>query len=177
MRTFVALLVAALFASPVTAQASCQINTNSGTCSTSGTLSITIGIGRAVQLELSAASTSLTPPTTADFEAGFASTTGPSGVVRSNAPWSLSISAGSATWTASNTQTEPARANKPSTDLLWSLSAAGPFTPLTTTPVTVATGAATSGASGTLFYRTRYDWLLDTPGNYSIQVILTIVAP
>lgn len=176
MRAFGFACICALVALPAAAQSSCNV-TSAGTCSTTGTLSITIGIGRAVQLELSAASTTLSSPTAADYDAGFAATSGPSGTVRSNAPWSLVISAATATWTAANTESEPARTNKPSTDLLWALSPSGPFTALTTTPTTIASGAATSGISGTLYYRTRYDWLLDTPGTYSIQVVLTLIAP
>lgn len=158
------------------AQASCNANGANSSCST-GNLAISITISPVVQLELSSAATTLTPPTPADYNAGFAASTGPSGVVRANAPWMLLISAGSPTWTAVNTQSEPARTSKPASDLAWSLSPGGPFTDLSTTPVTVASGNATTAAAGTLYYRTRYNWALDTPGIYSIQVVLTLTAP
>lgn len=176
MRAFIALCTFMLIALPISAQSSCNANGANSSCTT-GDLAISIAIGRAVQLDLSSASTALTPPSAADFNAGFAATTGPFGVVRSNMPWTLAISAASPTWTAADTQTEPARTNKPSTDLSWSLAAGGPFTDLTTTPVTIAGGNSTTGLGGALYYRTRYNWTLDTPGNYSIQVVFTLVAP
>ena len=38
-------------------------------------------------------------------------------------------------------------------------------------------GAATGGAASNLYYRTLYDWTLDTPGSYSLTVVFTVVSP
>ena len=178
VRRFIAFLFFIGFALPAAAQSNCSANGANSACST-GNLAISITIGRAVELSLSSASTALTQPSVADYDIGYVTTVGPTGTVRANVPWSLSISTGSATWNAVNTQTEPARTNKPASDLAWSLVAGGPFTDLSTTPVTMFSGNCTtdSGVTGTLYYRTRYDWTLDTPGTYSIQVILTITSP
>jgi len=48
---------------------------------------------------------------------------------------------------------------------------------LTTTDATLVTGAATASSATNLFLRTLYDWTLDTPGNYSLTVVLTLTAP
>lgn len=175
MRNALILLLA--FASALQAQSNCT--SNPAPCSTaSGTLLINFTIGRALQLTVTPTSTSLTTPTPAHYDAGFAATTGPTTSIRSNAAWTLAISASASTWTAVSTQTEPARANKPAGDLTWSTSSGGPFVALSTTPVTVASGSATAGATAaSLFYRTLYSWALDTPGDYSLQIVFTLTAP
>lgn len=148
-------------------------------CSTaSGRLLINFTIGRALLLNVTPTATSLTAPTATDYNTGYAATTGPTATIKSNAPWTLAISASAATWTATNTSTEPARTNKPASDLLWATAAGGPFTALTTTPATVAAGVATAGTTAaSLYYRTLYVWNLDTPGSYGLQIVFTISSP
>ena len=169
-------LLACVFAAPLEAQ---QCTANPATCSNAAnTALINLTIGRALQLVVTPTATSLTTPTPAHYDAGFAATTGPTTTIRSNAPWTLAISAGTTTWSAVNTQSEAARLNKPASDLTWSTSSSGTFTALGTTPVTVASGTATPGATAaSLFYRTRYSWSLDTPGSYSLQIVFTISSP
>lgn len=151
---------------------------NPAPCSTAaGALQVSITIANTYELTLSATSTSLVTPTTADYNTGYASTNGPSATVKSNAPWALSISAVNPTWSAVNTNTEPARTNKPATDLAWSTAPFGTYTDLTTLGSQVATGTASLASSVTLYYRTKYAWALDTPGIYTLQIMFTIVAP
>jgi hypothetical protein len=162
-------------AAPVLAQ-SCT--TNPGSCSPpSNPLQISITIGRAVQVLISPGNTTLTPPGPADYDAGFVATNGPTVTVRSNAPWSVALSSSTSTWIAVNTQSEPARTDKPASDLQWAFDQAGPFTDMSTSPATLANGALTTATSVTLFYRTRYSWVLDTPGNYRLPLVFTIIAP
>src|SRR5579884_2955814 len=83
-----------------------------------------------------------------------------------------------APWTASNTQPGvTARTSKPAADLAWATAAGGPFTALSVTPATAASGAATAGAPRSFFFRTSYSWGLDTPGAYSLAVVFTLLAP
>lgn len=168
-----------LLALAPTLQAQSNCTSTPAPCSTaSGTLLINFTIGRALQLTVTPTATSLTTPTPAHYNAGFAATTGPTASIKSNAPWTLGISAGAATWTAVSTQSEPARTNKPASDLTWSTSSSGPFVALSTTAVTFASGNATAGAiAASLFYRTLYSWALDTPGDYSLQIVFTLTAP
>jgi hypothetical protein len=133
---------------------------------------------RVVRLQVSAGSTSLTAPTPTDFDAGFNATTGPTFTVSANAAWSLYVRASSAFWTATNTSPgAPARTTKPAADLQWSTASNGTFLGLTTTDATLVTGTATASSVTTLFLRTLYGWTLDTPGNYSLTVVLTLTAP
>ena len=176
MRRGSLVLILAL-AAPLHAQSNC---TDSGaTCSTaSGTLLINITIGRALFLTVTPSTTALTAPTAAHYDAGFAATTGPTTAIRSNAPWVLAVSAASAVWSATDTQTQPARTSKPAEDLLWATSPGGPFAPLTISPAEIASGNASTGATAaSLFYRTLYSWDLDTPGEYSLQLVFTISSP
>src|SRR5690349_11684928 len=140
--------------------------------------SVSMAAGRVVRLQMSAGSTSLTAPTTSDFDAGFNSTTGPTLTVSANASWTLSIRAASAVWTATNTATGvAARANKPAADLKWSLTSGGAFSALTASDATLVSGAATASSATTLYFQTLYAWSVDTPGSYSLSVVLTLTSP
>jgi hypothetical protein len=159
-----------------TAQAQCTASGAPASCSVPGSVSLTAG--RVVRLQVSAGSTALTAPTPADFDAGFNLTTGPTVTVSANAPWTLQLRASTATWAATNTSPgTPARAAKPASDLKWGTSPAGGFSSLGATDATLVSGSATAGAATTLYFQTLYDWALDTPGNYSLTVVLTLTAP
>jgi hypothetical protein len=176
-RGTMALVVGAIaVAAGRTAQAQCTANGAPATCSVPGSVSMTAG--RVVRLQVSAGSTALTAPTPADFDAGFNSTTGPTVTVSANAPWTLQLRSSTATWAAANTSPgAPARAAKPAGDLKWSTSPSGAFSALGTADATLVSGSATASAATTLYFQTLYDWALDTPGNYSLTVVLTLTAP
>jgi hypothetical protein len=135
-------------------------------------------VGRVVLLQMNPGSTALTAPTPADFDAGFNATTGPTLTVSANAAFTLHVRAGAVFWTATNTSPgAPARLTKPAGDLKWATASGGPFNALTTTDVNLATGAATASNVTTLYFQTLYGWLLDTPGVYSLPVVLTLTSP
>jgi hypothetical protein len=173
--TFSAIAVLA-WANPSAVAAQCSATGAPDNCTQLGSVSMTAG--RVVRLQVSAGSTSLTSPTTADFDAGFNATAGPTFTVSANAPWTLSVRASSALWTAANTSPgAPARTTKPAADLKWSTASNGTFTAMTTTDATLVSGAATASSATNLFFQTLYNWTLDTPGNYSLTVVLTLTAP
>jgi hypothetical protein len=146
------------------------------TCTVNTTAALVIG--DVLSLTLSSSATALTPPTASDYDAGIVTNTGPTATVRGNSAWRLQISAAAATWTAVNTQPGvTARANKPAGDLFHATAAGGPFTALSTTPATVASWSATATATSNFFFRTAYDWSVDTPGGYSLVVRFTLLAP
>lgn len=161
---------------PLHAGAQCSTVGVLDSCSVPATVSMTAG--RVVRLEMSDGSTALTAPTAADFDAGFNSTTGPTLMVSANAPWTLQIRAASPTWTANNTSPgAQARVNKPAADLLWSVVSNGSFAPLSSIDVNLVTGPATAGSATTLYFRTLYNWTADTPGDYSLAIVLTLTSP
>lgn len=163
-------------AQPGAAGAQCTASGAGATCNLPG--SVTMTAGRVIRLQMTAASTVLTAPTPTDFDAGFNATTGPTLTISSNAAWTLHIRSAATFWTATNTSPgAPARTTKPAADLNWSTTAGGTFNSLTTTDVNLVTGAATASSITTLFFRTTYAWTLDTPGNYSLAVVLTLTSP
>ena len=171
-----AVLSIALIAPPVFAQQTCNTGVGGSTCVT--TVSVAMTTGAVVDLTQSSATTSLGAPTAADFNAGYKASSGPSFAIKANSDWTLQVRAGSSTWAATNTSPGvSARSNKPASDLQWSTSADGVFAGLTLAGVTIASGSATAAASAGIFYRTQYAWLLDTPGSYSLDVIVTLSAP
>jgi hypothetical protein len=169
-----AMMIAVLL--PVTAGAQCTASGSGDTCTQPGSASMTAG--RVVRLQVTAGSTALTAPTTTDFDAGFNSTTGPTLTVSANAPWTLLLRSSATFWAATNTSPgAPARTTKPAGDLKWSTASNGTFSALTTGDITLVTGAATASNATTLYFQTLYDWTLDTPGNYSLSVVLTLASP
>jgi len=161
---------------PSMAGAQCTASGAGGTCNLPGSVSMTAG--RVVRLQMVPGSTTLTAPLPADFDAGFNATTGPALTVSANAAWTLHIRASTAVWTAVNTSPgAPARVNKPAADLKWGTASGGPFAALTTSDVNLVTGAATASIVRTLYFQTLYNWTLDTPGNYSLAVVLTLTSP
>jgi hypothetical protein len=161
---------------PRAADGQCNASGNGGTCNQTGSVSMTAG--RVVRLQMTAASTALTSPTPTDFDAGFNATTGPTLTISSNAAWTLHIRSAATFWTATNTSPgAPARTTKPAADLKWSTAGAGPFNTLTISDVNLVTGVATASSATTLFFRTNYSWTLDTPGNYSLAIVLTLTSP
>ena len=175
-RVAVMTLVAGIFLAPSAVQAQCFANGNGGTCNQTGSVSMTAG--RVIRLQMTAGATALTAPTPTDFDAGFNATTGPTLTVSANAAWTLSLRSSATFWTATNTSPgAPARTTKPAGDLRWGTASGGPFSALTTTDVNLVTGAATASSATTLYFQTLYDWTLDTPGIYSLSIVLTLTAP
>jgi hypothetical protein len=168
-------IVIALSAVPGIAGAQCTASGAADSCTVAASASMTAG--RVVRLQMSAGSTALTAPTTADFDAGFNATTGPTLTVSANAPWMLQVRSAATFWAATNASSEPARTTKPAGDLRWSTVSSGTFNALTTGDVTLVSGSATATSATTLYFQTLYDWTLDTPGNYSLSVVLTLIAP
>lgn len=174
MGAFVLALSIAL--SPSVARAQCTAAGSGGTCNQPGSVSMTAG--RVVRLQVSAGSTSLIAPTPTDFDAGLNATTGPALTMSANAGWALYLRASTALWSATNTSPgAPARTDKPAADLRWSTAAGGPFVSLTTTDANLVTGAATASSATTLYFQTLYSWTLDTPGDYSLTLVLTLTSP
>jgi len=160
----------------LSANAQCTASGAPANCGQAGSVSMTAG--RVVRLQMSAGSTSLTAPTTSDFDAGFNSTTGPTLTVSANAAWTLQIRAASPLWTATNTATGvAARVDKPAADLKWTTTSGGVFTALSNSDASLVGGSATAGNATTLYFQTLYDWSVDTPGNYSLSIVLTLTSP
>jgi hypothetical protein len=170
---WVALLLGLAFAGGRAAAQSCSAPVPNGNCPAN--TSATLTIPDVMQLTLTSSSTALTAPAAADYDAGFVANTGPTATVKSNRAWRLQISAGAATWTAVNTPPFTARANKPAADLQWGTG--GPFTALSTTAATAASGSATGGTPASFVFHTVYSWGLDTPGSYSLAIVFTLLAP
>jgi hypothetical protein len=111
--------------------------------------------------------------TQADYLAGRSPAMAMTLFVRGNRSWVVTAS-GPATWTGVG---PIARPDKPVSDLQWSLSSTGSGTPLSVAPVTVFSGDAGPGVSRTLYWYTLLSWTGDPPGQYNIEVTLTLTAP
>lgn len=157
------------------AQITCTANL-AATCTLGGAASaaLNITIQQATRLTLASSSVALPQPTDVSYNAGFGAPGSVAFEIRSNANWRVSISSSATTWSFSPAS---ARNDKPRADLQWATNIAGPFTDVTATATSIATGGATNSTIQTLYLRSKYNWTLDLPGSYSIAVQVTLTAP
>ena len=145
--------------------ASAQCN-GGATCTLAVTATATIN--SVARLSISSSTTTLTTPTAADFGAsGGVNSNGPTITVLANAGYTLTASPATANWSG------PATSSKPATDLRMKVGT-GSVVPLG------QVGQASIGTTGTPYaisYNTLYNWTTDKPGNYSLVVNYTLVAP
>jgi hypothetical protein len=172
MKSGLALLIVFCAAPAAAVAQGCTASGSPSRCTISASVSLTAT--SLVWAQISSTTTSLTNPTPADFTAGVNSSTGPTLTVASNGPWSVQIRANSAVWSASGPL---ARANKPAGDLKWSATANGAFSALSTTDSRLASGPPSGENVVTIFFQTLYDWRVDTPGTYSLGIVLTLTTP
>jgi hypothetical protein len=112
------------------------------------------------------------PTTMADYTSSTIQmpTTGPTFTVSANRNWKVQISAATAAFAGPYA--------KPAGDLLWSNVNGSGYAALTTTPVDMTSGTATTLSTATgVFYKTTYNIATDVPGSYSLDVKFTLVAP
>lgn len=89
-----------------------------------------------------------------------------------NRSWTVALQ-GDQTWTVSAN----GWSSKPVSNVLWSTTATGTGTPLTTSGVTVASGVAGSSMVQLLYFRTLLSWDTDKPGTYTMPLSFSVVSP
>lgn len=174
MRTLIGTLALAALPAITEAQSCNAANPPPSTCTTANVVNpATITNPRTILLTMSATSTTATTTIT-DFDNAYAPFAGPTATINANRPWTLLISATTATWGNAGVGS---RVGKPTSELGWGTVVTGPFTALTTTPVQIATGASTNSTVTSIFYRTTLNWTLDKPGVYTLTVTMTCTTP
>lgn len=171
----VALLAGLMVARPAAAQLTCTVTVVSS-CIVGGTVgaAINITISSVARVTMASSTVSMPAPTEVSYNTGFGQPGSVGFEVRANAAWTLVISSGSTTWGFSP---PTARTDKPRSDLQWSLASGGTYTDVTGSQVTFASGSATNSSIQTLYLRSKYTWILDKPGSYTIPVSITLTAP
>lgn len=167
-----AVIAAGLTAPAVGAAQSCEVNNQASCIVSAGT--ITIRVTRAARITVGATAVALPQADIAAFQAGFGAPQPVSISIQSNSPWSVGVHGAAAVWTATP---GTARQNKPVGDLQWSTAPGGPYADLTQTLATIQSGAATGTGAITLYLRGRYTWAVDSPGAYSVPLVVTLTAP
>ncbi len=170
-----ALAAGVLVARPAAAQLTCTVSAIAS-CLVGGTAgaAINITISTVARVTLASSTVSMPAPTETSYNTGFGSPGSVGFEVRTNAAWTLVISSSSTLWGFSP---PTARTDKPRADLQWGLVSGGPYTDVSGTLTTLASGAATNSSVQTLYLRSKYSWLLDKPGSYTIPVSITLTAP
>lgn len=156
----------------------CQVVGANGSCAANATTSFTIPL-LPYRLTIGSATTAFGTVTSTDFDNSFSQLAGPTITAKANKPWTVSILSVATFWTANNTDpSTPARATKPLSDLQWSNTGADlTFAPVTNSTVQIGAGNGTAGTVVPLYFRALWDYSLDTPGNYSVNVTFTLTAP
>ncbi len=171
-RILLTLGILSLAAGRAQAQTCTTPNAPAGNCSINLASSLTIGT--LLRLTIDDTSTTLTTPTEAQYDAGNNVSTGPAATIKTNGNWTLLVRATAATWTATGAG---ARATKPVGDLKWGTAVGGPFTAMSTTNATIATGTRGSANVRSIFYQVLWSWPNDTPGKYTLTVVFTATSP
>lgn len=182
------LLLLGVAAAPVRAQtctitgsaAAITATTGAGTCNLSGNANVTIP--RVVRLTTNQVTTALATPTAAAFTAGFQQTTGPVLSMQSNAGHTVLIRSTAPAFSATGGTPGPdaPRAAKPAADLRVDTAATFPNNwaiSTTNRTVRVRTTAATTPVGVSLFFRVLLSWTLDTPGTYTLPLVITMTSP
>ena len=172
-------LLALVAASAARAQTCNNAGAASATCSVVATATATVQ--HVVAMDVGSTALGLTGITAiADYDAGGLASKEDvnlhSITVRANRSWTLSVKANAANWgfTAAGGTTDP---SKVAGDLGWSTTGAAPYTAMTTSNATVATGSPTNASVQAMSYQTKYDITKDVPGTYSLGLTYTIAAP
>jgi hypothetical protein len=144
----------------------CNSGSSSGAANCQLPVVATARINAAARLSITTTATTLVTPKAADFgTATGVTTTGPSITVLSNAGYTLTASAGAATWTG------PTGTSKPASDLRMNTGTVVPLGQVGTS------NAGTAGTTYNILYNTIYNWTIDKPGTYSLVVNYTLTAP
>lgn len=167
----VALAALAATARPAEAQDRCSTGGEGGSCS----VEVWVRRTPATVVFLVVSQQSVTLPSPLVGQGKVLPQTGAGLVARvfSNAPWQLQLSAATPFWQGSG----GAGARKSASDLGWGVGAAGPFTPLSVQPAAVAFGGASRGTAIPLYFQVGFDAATDLPGDYSLDLVLTLSAP
>lgn len=156
----------------------CQVIGANSNCAVNATTSFTIPT-LPYRLTIGSATTAFGTVTSTDFDNTYSQLAGPTITAKANKPWTVSISSPATFWTATNTDpSTPARSTKPLSDLQWSNTGTnGSFSAVTGATVQIGAGNGTAGTVIPLYFRALWNYTLDTPGNYSVNVTFTLTAP
>jgi hypothetical protein len=173
-------MAAAVLASVLGAnQANAQCSSNSGSCNTTNTASVTMNA--LVKLDMLTTTTSLTSPSVAQVEAGaLIADAGPSFTIKANRSWTLNIKTTniSGLWTYAG----GLGGTKPISDLNWSNAVAGSYVGIGSSDAVFLSGAgATNGLAAQAFFKTvwaaGFTQPSNAPGVYSLPIVFTLSAP
>ena len=177
----VGLIACLAFARGIEAQ-SCSQSIPSGSGSVSCTINVTMPTSDILKLTLTGTTVALGTPGETDFTNGFKDITGAAvtATVRANRAFRLQVVGSTTNFSfanmAGNTFANP---SKPASDLVWATTQSG-LTSSTnnmgTTASVIAQGA-TSSVSQAVFFRTKWQFNRDVPGNYSLLLNFTLSAP
>jgi hypothetical protein len=172
-------MAAAVLASVIGAnQANAQCSSNSGSCPTTHTASVTMGA--LVKLDMGTTTTTLTSPTVAEVETGaLIADAGPSFTIKANRSWTLNIRTSNLSlWTYSGLLS----GTKPISDLTWSNASGGSYVGIGSSDAPFLTGpGATNGLAAQAFFKTvwaaGFTQPSNAPGVYSLPIVFTLSAP
>jgi hypothetical protein len=159
-------------------QASAQCSSNSGSCNTTNTASVTVNA--LVKLGMGSTTTSLTSPTADQVEVGaLIADAGPTFTIKANRSWTLNVKTNNASlWTYVGSL----GGTKPISDLTWSNAAGGSYVGMSSSDAIFLSGAgATNGLAAQAFFKTvwaaGFTQPSNAPGTYSLPIVFTLSAP
>ena len=138
---------------------------------------IAVDIGELLFVNISSGDNQTLTPGLTDFDAGFDDASALTVDSGGNAPYDLLIEGDGGTWTYDPNGSGNADPAKPVGDLLYQLSGAGSYTPMTTSPQTVESFASAGTNSSSVDLRVALDYAEDVEGIYTMNYTVSVVAP
>lgn len=166
----------ALAAAPLAGQ-TCSTSNPGGTCTVNVTVS-SVTFPTLIGLTISSTTATLTAPALANFGVDSSATMTDAALTtvtaRGNVGFHVTMAAGQANWTTTGTPPTP----KPASDLAWESSLTSSYVPVSTTPATIISSPTRSNAIAiSLSFRTKWNFIQNTSGTYSLPLVFTLVSP
>lgn len=177
-RTCQLLLALLVLAASSAAAQTCNVNNPSGTCTTGNVTISNVTFPTVLSLTISGTTAALTAPTIGSFGPDSTATITDAAltsvVAAGNTGFHVTMRTTATNWTSSGTPPVP----KPNSDLTWGTSPGGPFTSISTTPVTILSSASRSNPiTVNLSFRTKWNFIQNTTGTYTLPLVFTLVSP
>lgn len=177
-RTFPLFLALIVVGTSAVAAQTCNVNNPSGSCNTGNVTISSVTFPTVLSLTISGTTATLTAPTIGSFGPDSTATITDANltsvVAAGNTGFHVTMRTTATNWTSTGTPPAP----KPNSDLTWGTSSGGPFSTISTTPVTIITSASRSNPiTVNLSFRTKWNFIQNTTGTYTLPLVFTLVSP
>ena len=165
-----------LTAAPLASQ-TCSDNNPGASCTVNVSVA-SVTFPTLIGLTISATTATLTAPVLGNFGIDSSATITNAALTtvtaRGNVGFHVTMATTQTNWTATGTPPVP----KPASDLKWESNLTSSYVSISSTPATIITAATRSNAiTVSLSFQTKWNFIQNTSGTYSLPLVFTLVSP